>query len=431
MTTKAMALLRSILLVSLEVYLVVGGLVLCLFVESNTSTILELTFLGISLISLGSWLYQGGSGSMIYHVLLYPLVGVVLFMTYQAFGLILSLLISGLFYWRIQYAMSNHFTEQDYLKRFLYAGLLYATCLIYFAIIHVDVVPIFCQLSVLLGWYLLTRWGETMTREQKKALPFTWGAFSQYVSQVASVQILLTLGYLISAGAVLSLLYFIWQILKNPLGKVLSFITDPIIALLMYLMDKLSGIIGKNKNAQNIISHMGSNGDVQGNDIVHQGPSLIERLEPYLIAGAILVFAIWLGIVMWRRKQLARVGDQARSTQKNQIVQSLEDVSTSPTLKDQLRSFFQRFSSTKRDVVRQQYDQFLRYMASESLIIGASETPAEFLGRIHSHWNDHERKAIATQITSCYERHRYDHDALTDKEIQQLTRSLEQLRKLV
>lgn len=431
MTTRTMNLLRSILLVSLEVHLVVGGLALGLFVESMTSTLLELTFLGIGLVSLGCWLYQGGNGSMIYHVLLYPLVAIVLFMTYHAFGLFLSLLITGLFYWRIQFCVSNHFTEQDYLKRLVYAGLLYAACLIYFAIIHVDVVPIFWQLSILLVWFLLTRWGETITRETKEGLSFSRVAFSQYVSQVASVQLLFTVGYLVTAGAVLALLYFLWQVIKKPLGQALSFLTDPIIALIMSWMEKLNGLIGKNKNAQNIVSHMGSNGDVQGNEIVHQGPSLIEQLQPYLIAGALLIFVVGLGYVMWRRKQLASESGQVNRVQKNQSVQSLAGESAAPSLKDQLRSFYQRFKSNEQDVVRQQYDQFLRDMASMGLIIGASETPAEFLGRVQAHWADQEKRAIAAQITLLYERHRYDHDALTQEEIQQLAQSVHKLRKLV
>ncbi|MGD8192682.1 DUF4129 domain-containing protein [Brevibacillus ginsengisoli] len=430
MTTKTMLLLRSILLVSLEVYLVVGGLVLCLFVDSTTSNLLELTFLGIGLISLGCWLYQGGNGSIIYHVLLYPLVAIVLYMTYQAFGLILSLVISGLFYWRIQFAMSNQFTEQDYLKRFLLAGLLYATCLIYFVIIHIDCVPIFWQLSTLLGWYMLIRWGEYMTREHKEALSISRAAFSQYVPQVVITQLLMVLGYLVSAGAVLSLFYFIWQVIKKPLGQILSLVMDPIIALIMIGVNKLSAIIGKSKNTQQIISQMNSNGDIQGKDIVEQSPTLIEQLEPYLIAGSILIFAIVLGIIMWRRKQLAATGGQAISVPKNQTTQSLEHLSASPSLKDQLRSFYQRFQSTEQDVVRQQYEQFLRYMASLGLIIEASETPAEFLRRVKTYWTDQEKKAIAVQITAYYERHRYDQDALTPEEIQQLKHSLEQLRKL-
>lgn len=431
MKTRTMALLRSIMLLSLEVFLIMGGLALCLFIENSTGELLGLTFLGIGLTCLGGWLYQGGSGHFIYHILLYPLVALVLFLTYQAFGLILSLLITGLYYWRIQFVLSNQFKEQIYLQRFFLAGLVYAACLIYFAIIHRDVVPIFWQLSVLAGWYLMIRWGESVTREQKEGLPFSGSAFRQYLAQVASAQILLTAGYLISAGAILSLFYFIWQIVKKPLGHMLAFLTDPIVALIMTWMEKLSGIISKNKNAQNIISNAGSNGDLHENEIIHQGPSLIERMEPYLIAGSLLIFAGWLGYTMWRRRhRSSATGHNDAIKQKKQTVNSLNQVSSSPSLKDTLHAFYQRFKSPEKDVVRQQYDQFLRHMASLGLMIEKSETPSEFLNRIRSLWRDPEKLRIAQQITVFYERHRYDDEALSSEEIQQLTRSMDTLRKL-
>ncbi len=433
MKARTVALLRSMMVLSLEVYLLTGGLLVCGFIPLTVFSLTGFALQGIILTSLGCWLYQGGSGSFIYHLLLYPLVALVLFFSYQSFGLIAALIVTGLYYWRVQFTVSNHSTSDDYSKRFTAVFILYAGALVYFAIIHQDVQPLLWLMTMFLVWYLLIRWGEYMTREQAEIPAYSPAAIRQFLFQTASAQILLIAGYLLSAGTILLVLSALWQWLKQPLGQALSVITEPIFALIAEWVSKLSALLAKNKKVQVIAdSQFGPQQQKATDELVQQGTPLIERLEPYLIVISLVVFAVWLGYIMWKRRHRQTDHGQKLAGQPHrQTVSSLKPTGASgPSFKEQLRSLYQRFQSPKEDTVRYQYFQFLRHMASLGMVIDKSETPSEFLERIRTLWNDPAKTALAGQITGYYERHRYAESDLSQEEMKQLVDHLEQLRRM-
>ncbi|MGC5325264.1 DUF4129 domain-containing protein [Brevibacillus sp. SYSU BS000544] len=428
MKSKSLTQLRSMMILSLEVFLAVAILALFGYLPISVPYLLGAPLAGIFLTTLGCWLYQGGNGSMVYYVMLYPLIGIVFFVSYQIVGLFLAALLAAAYYWRIHLAVSNQFGDQNYMNRYTYSTLTLIAALVYYIFISVEVTPIFWLLAVSTVWYLLIRWGEHVTRSKFGQEQFSAEVFRQFFIQVASSQILFVSGYLISFGFVLFLLWGMWQVIKGPLTTAFIYVMGPI---LTSIIAWLSSLINDNKKIKVIVDrYLGPPANrPEDEGTVHQGPSLIDQLEPYLIGITIALVILIVGYSIWKQRY-RKTGEQEQVLLSKNKVRSLDPTpSTSPSIREQLQSWLQRWRTPQDDIVRVKYNEFLHYMASHGISIRQDETPTEFLGRIRLVLADQDKLGLANRITAYYERHRYDAKNLSADEIKQFAATVEQIRR--
>lgn len=429
MKSKTLTLLRSSMVLSLEVLLVVSLFALFRMLPVSTPILLGVSLGGIFLTSLGCWFYQGGNGSMVYYLLLFPLIGVVFAASYPLVGLLTAVLLAAGYYWRIHLAASNQFNEQDYMTRYTFTSITLAAALVYNMFISVDVTPIFWLLALSTIWYLIIRWGEHVTRSKNGQDQLSPEVFRQYFIQVISSQFLFFAGYLISFGFVLFLLWGLWQVIKGPFTHAFAAIAEPI---LNYIIGWLSGLFDNNNKVKVIVdNYFGPSGNrMTDEDTGHIGPSLLDQLEPYLIGIAIAVVVLVLGYWMWRQRYRNAGGAEETISLSKNKVRSLDAApSTGSSIREQLQSWLQRWRTPQDDIVRMKYNDFLQYMATRGISIRQDETPAEFMGRVRTTWNDQDKLGLASSITAYYERHRYDSNDLTKEEIAKFAATVEQIRR--
>lgn len=434
---KARAIRRAALAFCLEAQLITALLALFGYLPASFTAMFGSALLMALLFMLGGWLYYGGGGSVGLHLLLYPLVAAVGIASYMAFdSWVAALALTGVFYWRVHHNVTIRLYHYDMLNRFILTLVIIVTHLLYIVIVlslyeaaPPDHRPLFGMLCVLLASYVIVSWGEYLTREKPASVTLPTSVVAGFSSQLLQAKAALVGGYAAAGALCLGLLFLIWNVVKQPLSALLLFLAGPLLKLIEALIGKLEAAVRRNPQLQNT----GKDGEAEQmvGPLVDNGDSLATLLKPYLIAGIIILFVAWLGWKIWKVRYRRTAGNDLGEHQAASVSISAVDAKSSRGIgiKERFRSMLEDWFVPKNDPARYLYYQFLKYMATQGVAMRKDETSQEFMHRVASVWTDETRLSLVKQITSYYERHRYDRSALTAEEVTQLEGCFQQLRK--
>ncbi|MFY0544562.1 DUF4129 domain-containing protein [Brevibacillus sp. H7] len=435
---RASLFFRCMLAFCLESQLVAGALLLLGCLPASFFDVAVFSLAATLLLSLGGWLYHGGGNSIVLHLLLYPLVAAIgALCTWVFDSWAIGLLLAGLFFWRVHTVVTIRLYHHDLLRRFILAMFGYIFNLVYvvmFVSLYQSDVPdyqeFFAMLTLLVGSYIVVGWGEFLTREKPPGVSLPPTLLARLGGQLLAAKALLTAAYATAAGLVLTLLVFLWSLIKQPFGDLLYTLFLPLLELIAYLAARLSGVLGKDDRFHNL-----NNGEGSGEQLAEElggsgGETLFSMLQPYLAAALAIAFVFWLARKIWLRRFVADKKEETVSaTLSTATVFALSPAEpVSAGIGSRLRSLFDEWFGPKDDRVRYLYYQFLRYMAAQGIKIEKHETSHEFLNRVSQVWSDQARIQLAVRITDCYERYRYYQKPLAEEEVAALESCLKQLR---
>lgn len=421
----------------LEALVIGGGMMMLGWTSAGFGHLLGFCVTASLLLIAGSWLYHGGGRSLLFHLLLCPLVAGVGLFSYMMYGSwMIALILAGVFYWRIHSVSSDGIGYVGLQRRFVLALMVclmqLAVAALYGSIAHPDTFDpgvYYGMLVLVLGSYLLVSFGVYVLREE--ALPIRIPVRLGIIlgGQVLGTRLLLTAGYLVLGSAILGLLHVLWAWLKGPLGAGLYFLLEPVLRVLTEWIESLSEKMGKDQRVNDLLNNQGQ-GEAPPAQQVDAGEPLFSLLEPYLIGLVILVFLIVLGISIWKRRYQGKLSAEKEVTNASPTeYTSLDSPSDPKTAEWDASQWFKKPVGPEDDPVRYAYYQFLQEMGRAGLGIQPYETSQEFLQRLRLHSSLNPASlALATQITSFYEQYRYQEQSLQDTDLDAMEKAVQTLR---
>jgi hypothetical protein len=423
---------------ALEAYLAAGLLTLFGYLPATFAAMFGFTVIATLLLAFGGWLYQGGGRSMTVHLLLYPVIlaaGVASFLMFDSW--LAAILLAGGYFWRIHTIVTIRIYHFDLLRRFALAVLSFLGCLIYQTIIvpvtkgNPSIIPLFGMLAALLLTFLVCSWGEFLTREKPVGISVAPALRWRFALELGQAKLAVLGGYVALASALFFLGAFLWAWVKALVGPFLYSLAAPLLRMIERWITQLAGTLAKDKRIDLVTGSDGEAGTTIDAGDIASGPSLFERLEPYLAAAVIAAFAAWLGWKMWQRRH--RPAEQTvhlQASSPETAVSRLEQPASGSgnALGSRIRDMFGQWFGHQDDKARYVYSQFLRYMAAQGLPMRKDETSREFMLRVQSVWLDEQRVSLVAKITDFYQRHRYHQRPLTEEELAALENCLQQLK---
>jgi hypothetical protein len=423
---------------TLEAYIAAGLLTLFGYLPTTFASMFGFTVIASLLLAFGGWLYQGGGRSVWLHLLLYPLILAAGLVSYQVFdSWLAAILLAGSCFWRIHTIVTIRLYHFDLLRRFALAVLPFMGSLIYQALIVPiytgkpdGIVPLFEMLTALLLSFLVSSWGEFLTREKPSGItvapPLRW----RFALELGQAKLMMLGAYTLLASAVFFLGSVLWTWVKPLLGTFLYHLFAPLLRLIEQWISQLTLVLSKDKRIDLVTGNDGEAGKTIDYGQGAEGETLFSILQPYLIGLVVLVFAGWLGWKMWQRRHRPQESLEAAGNAPAQAtIRPVEQSHAGDAgLGGRFRAIIDQWLGPRDDKARYLYYQFLRYMAAQGLAMRKDETSREFMRRVQSAWTDERRVSLVSQITDYYQRHRYDQKPLSAEDIAALEQCFQQLK---
>jgi len=383
---------------------------------------------------IGVWLYRAGGQNTLLHLLLYPLLaGAALLGFYWFDSWLIALLLAGGLYWRIHELSQDTFHFDNLLRRFIFVN---AICLTHLALAALflpadpkapfDPQAFYGMLAVILASYLVLNACLYMSHVQ---IPHGRPPFRIRLTLSAQwflSRVLLVSGYLLGGYSLLWLLHVLWTWLKDPFWELLYNLFDP----LMQMLSSWTAGLFANRQMEEIKNNQEMGKDQPYEELEGAGEPLFTALEPYLIAGLVLLAAVLLARFIWKRRHTPKAGEEVLSVPVLQTtISELEPSESEPgqPLLD-LNTFFKNRKGPSEEPVRYAYYQFLQHMSAQGIPIHRYETTQEFLQRLRTSLPDPIQVQLAERITRFYEQYRYQEHSLSEPDLEAM---LEAVRKLL
>jgi hypothetical protein len=429
---------RRMLVFWMEALLTASVLMLFQWLPAQPESMIGFVLFAVLLLSLGSWLHQGGGRHLLLHLLLYPLVASVGGLCFAAFGSwLLALLLAALFYSRIHTAASNPCTPVHLRNHFVLALII---CLFQLVVAGLfgaltapqtyDVRAYYAILAFVLASYLFTCWGEHLTREQPggSAAPISLAA--AIGGQLLATRLLLVAGYILAGSGLLWLLAWLWGLVKGPLGDGLYQLTSPLLQGTAALFGKLADVLNGNGRVNEPFNNEMDVPELPQEEFAPTGDeTLFSQVAPYLIAFGSALALVKLAQYIWERRYRHVGGTAVSPASADTILRPVdEDASSDDDPLWEQDALVRSPAGPIDDPVRYAYYRFLQHMAKAGLRIERHETSHEYLRRIRSQWANADAVELAEQITSYYERYRYRQLPLSPEERNHLEQCVRKLR---
>ncbi|RNB55664.1 DUF4129 domain-containing protein [Brevibacillus gelatini] len=419
----------------LETLLVGASLMMLGWMTAGFGALLFFCLAGCLLLIAGSWLYHHGGRHTVLHLLLYPFVlgvGVLSFVLYGSW--LIALALAGVFFWRIQGAAANGISHVSLLRRFVLA---FMVCLLqlvvaalYGTAVHPDTfspAPYFGMLALVTGSYVLIAIGAYLLREE--ALPIRLPARLRLLlaGQVLTTRLLLTVGYVAAASALLGILALLWSWVKGPLGTGLYMLIEPVLQQLTEWFSGLSQVLDKDQRVHHALNNDGQGGNLPL-DPVSQGEPLFSLLEPYLIGIAVVVSLFLLGRYMWKRRNRQGQAEQKAAAPAMDLAPLPPSTEGEAAAEWDVSKWFQKPFGPTDDATRYAYFRFLQTMDKQGVTIHPHETTQEFLQRLQKHPAlTAVQLELAGKITAFYEQYRYLERPLSQQELAEMQQAVQAL----
>ncbi|QRG68100.1 DUF4129 domain-containing protein [Brevibacillus choshinensis] len=421
----------------LEALLFAGGLMLFGYLKAGLGPFLLVGTIASLLFVIGGIAYHEGSRNPLFTLVLYLIVAGVGLLGYLAFSSwLLALIVAALFFWRMQAVASEGISHATLQRRFILLLMISLIQLVigglYGTATHSDsfhASTYYWMLGSALASYLLLSLLEYVTREQTVTTRLPALLRIKLAGQVLASHTLIATGFLLIATAILGALSLLWSWVKGPLGSGLYWLVEPLLEKLSSWAEGLSGVLEKDGRVNDLLDNQGQV-DEQAYFPMDQGESLIELLQPYLIAAASLVIVLGLARLIWKRRYRKNDAPQTEGLAASTIWTPLAatDQEDETPLWD-VRQWLKRTPGPEDDPVRYAYYQFLKHTASLGVPINRSETSQEYVKRLRQHRHDPVLLQLATTITASYEKHRYREQSLTPEELAVLQQAVKSLKE--
>ncbi|QHZ58729.1 DUF4129 domain-containing protein [Brevibacillus sp. NSP2.1] len=420
----------------LEALLVGGSLMMLGWMTADFGALLFFCLAGCLLLIAGSWLYHHGGRHTVLHLLLYPFVLGVGVLSFVLFGSwLIALALAGVFFWRIQGAAANGINHVSLLRRFVLAFMVCLIQLVVAALYGTAVdsetfspAPYFGMLALVTASYVLIAVGAYLLREE--ALPIRLPARLRLMlaGQVLGTRLLVTVGYVAAASALLGLLSLLWSWVKGPLGTGLYMLIEPALQMLAEWISGLSQVLDKDQRVHNVLNNEGQGGNPPL-EPVSQGEPLFSLLEPYLISLFVVVALFLLGRYMWKRRNRNWQAEPKAVTAAPAIdLAPLPPAAEGEAAEWDVSKWFKKPLGPADDATRYAYFQFLQTMGKQGVTIHPHETTQEFLQRLQKHPAlTAAQLELAGKITDFYEQYRYQEHPLSQQELADMQQAVQAL----
>lgn len=420
----------------LESLLIGICLVLLGFMTAGFGPLLSFCLIASSLLMFGSWLYHGGGGRFLLHLLLYPIVfavGIASYSFYESW--FIAIILAAVYFWRVQSAASDGYGKDSLLRRFVLAMM---ACLIQLVIaaLYTSVMDpasfspeaSYAMLALLTGSYTLIMILSFIIREESLSTRLSARISWLLTGQLLGTRLLLIGGYLLVGSLVLGILNGIWTWLKGPVGSGLYMLIEPVLKKMLDLIAILAGKMSQKQSGIDVFLNDLGNQAKQPPKELPLGEPLYATLEPYLLAGFILIAVLLLGRYIWKKrfKGTATLANTAAAAHNNVltpvVIENKENVETDAS------QWFKKPVGLEDDPTRYAYYQFLVLMEKQGMAIELHETPQEYLRRLQEQsLLDQAQLNTIVRITRYYQQYRYQEQSLLDADLIAMQQAVEQL----
>lgn len=421
----------------LEALLIGVCLVLFGYMTAGFGQLLSFCLVAAILLIGGSWLYHGGGGRLMLQLILYPIVlavGVSSFYLYDSW--LIALILAAVYFWRVQSAASEGYGRYSLQRRFvlaLMAGLMQLVItVLYTSVVDSDSyspAASFSMLVLISLSYVLIAIGAFVLREESLPTQLPARLSLMLASQVLGTRLVLITGFLAVGSITLALLHWIWTSIKEPLATGLYTLFEPVLILIVELMEKLAEKANTKQDNINDFLNMMARDAERPKEQIPLGESLISVLEPYFIAGFILIGVLLLGRYIWKKRFTGT------TTQEKEAVAAHTAVLTAvpPSVREEstdgdTAKWFKQPVGPEDDPTRYAYYQFLVLMEQQGMPIELHETPQEFLNRLRNQsLLDAGQLDAVANITRYYQQYRYQEQSLPEAELTTMQHSVQML----
>ncbi|MGE5702164.1 MAG: DUF4129 domain-containing protein [Clostridia bacterium] len=419
---------RNALLLSLEAQAIVLFAFFTPYVPFSVFTALSLFVTASLLLAAGVIFYQKSDRGFQGLILLYLLVALVAAAAYlYTDSLLMAVVCPVLFYWRLHRMAEETITRTDLTKRFTLVMLVYVCLLIWLLLRQNSLITgVYTLLTVSTLWYLASGYLEFVTRE-KRALHASGGKLPVLTGQQLGVHALLIGGYVLAATAAYYVLGLLWGLIKGPILDLIKLILIPLVGWLEGLLEQMKQKLSQKPALNELLSPPDG---IMREEITGPPPGedLISRLEPYLIMLGIVLVIAGLGWIMWKRYRQNKEPYVTEDVIVPVEIQVEKLDTPSHEGQEPAESRLQKWQVPENDRIRYAYYQFLLHLGKNGLLISGEETSSEYLRRLRKRLSDERLIQLAQVITSVYEQYRYGNKQLSEKEMQQLENSVEELQ---
>ncbi|MGG4440635.1 DUF4129 domain-containing protein [Brevibacillus fortis] len=412
-------------------------LILFGYMTAGFGQLLSFCLVAAILLMVGSWLYYGGGGRFLLHLLLYPIVfviGIGSFYFYDSW--LVALILAAVYFWRVQSAAQEGYRHDSLQRRFvlaLMAGLIQLVITgLYTSIVDpgsYSPAASFSMLVLITLSYILVAIGAFVLREGSLSTSLPARVSLILGSQVLGTRILLIAGYLAVGSIVLGLFYWIWTWIKGPLTAGLYTLFEPVLIAIVELFERLYERANQNQAGMQLL--MESTGQKANNPMVQMQleEPLFSVLQPYLIVAFILVCVILLGRYIWKKrfKGTTTPNPKAMAAQ-NTVLTTIPPSASEESTGDDTAKWFKQSIGSEDDPTRYAYYQFLVLMEQQGMPIELHETPQEFLHRLCEQSSlDAGQIDAAGRITRYYQQYRYQEQSLPEADLTAMQQAVQTL----
>lgn len=415
------------------------GVVLILFgyMTAGFGQLLSFCLVAAILLMAGSWLYHGGGGRFILHLLLYPLVffiGMGCFYLYDSW--LIALILAAIYFWRVQSAASEGYRHNGLQRRFvltLMAGLIQlVVAVLYTPIVDpgsYSLADSFSMLVLITLSYMLVAIVAFVLREGSLSTRLPARISLLLGNQVLGTRFLLIAGYLAVGSIVLGLIYWFWSWIKGPVRAGLYTLFEPVFIFIAELFERLYERANqKQAGVQLLMENTGPEADNPAVQI-QLGESLFSVLQPYLIVAFILACVILLGRYIWKKRfKGTNTLEKELAAAQNTVLTTVPPSSSEERSEDGSAKWFKQPVGPEDDPTRYAYYQFLVLMEKQGVPIELHETPQEFFNRLReqSLLDAGQLDAVA-RITRYYQQYRYQEKSLPEADLTAMQQAVQTL----
>ncbi|MBH0330950.1 transcriptional regulator [Brevibacillus brevis] len=421
----------------LEAMLTGVFLVLFGYMTAGFGQLLTFCLVAAILLMTGGWLYYGGGGRFMLHLLLYPLVffiGMGSFYLYDSW--FIALVLAAVYFWRVQSAASKGYRHDSLQRRFVLA-LMAGLMQLVIAVLYTSIVDpgshtlaaSFSMLVFITLSYMLVAIVAFVLREGSLSTRLPARISLLLGSQVLGTRFLLIAGYLAVGSIILGLIYWIWSWIKGPVSDGLYTLFEPVLIFIVELFEQLYEKANQKQAGMKVL--MESTGQKADHPVVQiqLGESLFSILQPYLIIAFILACVILLGRYIWKRrfKGTTTLEKEVAAAQ-NTILTTVPPSSPEESAENGSAKWFKQPVGPEDDPTRYAYYQFLVLMEKQGVPIELHETPQEFFNRLREHpLLDAGQLDAVARITRYYQQYRYQEKALPEADLTAMQQAVQTL----